>query len=244
VPNVVAVDFAVRGNITATVRDVADSLLGEVRDEHGARPTATTAPSPTTTAPTTAPPTTTAPTPVDTLPVASEITTLTGGNPAQFCPALAAAAPVISAWAYATVGALPAEEGLADLVYGPALRRAMEAYVSSAPVELATRAQPLLDRATTATATLQTLGLDDAAVAALADQITQAVSVPDAPDGISLQTTTVAGLADRVGASRLDAAAAAFVTSQADATNTFDLGYVPGDVAAAAGFTCDAVSLG
>ena len=46
----------------------------------------------------------------------------------------------------------------------------MAAYVSSAPVELATLAQPLLDRATAAVAVLRQLGLDDAAIAALADQ--------------------------------------------------------------------------
>jgi hypothetical protein len=243
VPNVIAVDFAVRAKIAATVDDVAGSLADRAKQGTGGEPT--TIPPETTT--TTTPPPTTPPATVpsaDTIPEASVITTLTGGNPTLFCPAIVAAAPVIGAWAYAAITEPDDEQGAADFVYGPAVERVMTVYVASAPAELAAKAEPLLDREKAATAALRKLGLDDAAIAAMADEVIQLSSMADAPDGITLQNTVYAGLTTRLGKDAVDGAAAAFAETQPDPTAVGDLGYVPNDVALAAGFNCPDVSIG
>jgi hypothetical protein len=240
VPNVVAVDFAVRAKVAATVRDVAEAVRDRVRGK--TEPPPTTAPTTTTTSP----PPTTAPTaaPAAALPPATLVTSLTGGDPTQFCTALVNAAPVLSAWAYAEFSGSSEQEGEADLVYGPALARLMTAYVSSAPVELATLAQPLLARATAATDALRHLGLDDAALATLADQASQATAVADGPDGVTLQKTLVDGLPPQVNASELAAASQAFSAAHGDPTTVIDLGYVSDDVASASNFDCPEVTIG
>jgi hypothetical protein len=241
VPNVIAVDFSVRAKIAATVRGVADALR-----EHGRGRTeapSTSAP-PTTT--TTAPPPTTAPTaaPEEALPPATVITSLTGGDPTQFCGALVNAAPVLSAWAYAEFSGTPEQQGEADLVYGPALVRLMTAYLSSAPVELAALAQPLLARATAATDALRQLGVDDTTLAALADQAIQATAVADGPDGVTLQKTLVDRLTPTLSVGERAAASQAFSAAHGDPTTVTDLGYVSDDVASASNFDCPEVTIG
>ncbi len=232
VPNIVAVDFSVRAKIASTVRDVAESLRDRVR-RASSTPSTTAASTTTTTAP---PPTTVPVEPVGALPDVTQVTTLTGGDPVQFCSALVAAAPVLSAWAYAEFTGTPAQQGEADLVYGPALERLMGSYVAAAPVELAQLAQPLLARAEAASATLKQLGLDDDAVAALAEQAVQATSVTAAPDGVTLQTTLAATIAKQVGQDKLAAAASAFSAAQGDPSKATDFGFVDDNVAAASGY--------
>ena len=198
-PNVVAVDFSVRGKIAATVRDVASALRDRARGTPDTTPT--TEPPTTTTTP---PPSTLPPAePAPALPNVTTVTTLTGGDPTQLCTALVNMAPVLSAWAYAEFSATEQQQGEADLVYGPALVRLVTAYEASAPVELATLAKPLLDRATAAVAVLRQLGLDDAAIAALADQAIAATATADGPDGVTLQATLAAVVAGKVGADPL-----------------------------------------
>jgi hypothetical protein len=241
VPNVVALDFSVRAKIANTVRDVAASLRQRVSGEADTPPT-TEAPTATTSVP---PPTTVPATPAAPLPNVTMVTTLTGGDPVKFCSALVDAAPVISAWAYAEFTGTPAQQGEADLVYGPALARLMGAYVASAPVELAQLAQPLFARAEAAVATLTQLGLDDTAVAALVEEAIQATKVADAPDGVTLQATLAATIAKQVGQDELAAAASAFSAAQGDPAKVTDLGFVNDDVAAAAGFDiCPDVTIG
>jgi NADH:ubiquinone oxidoreductase subunit 6 (subunit J) len=241
VPNVVAVDFAVRAKIATTVREVASALRDRVHGEPESTPT--TAP-PTTVAtppPTTPPPT--APGVEAPLPKATAITSLTGGDPTQFCTALVNAAPVLAAWAYAEFSATEEQQGEADLVYGPALVRLMTAYEASAPIEMATLAKPLLARATAAVDTLRHLGLDDDAIAALAERAVQATAVADGPDGVTLQTSLAADIAKQVGQDPLTAAATTFRAAQGDPATVSDFGYVSDDVAAASNFNCPDVTI-
>ncbi len=242
VPNVVAVDFAVRGKIAALVRGVAHGLRQRAGRGSGSSPSSVAPTTSTTEAPTTTT-STTAPT-VDELPTATEFTSLTGGDPALFCPALAGLAPVLTAWAYAAFSATGADEGVAELVYGPAITALMTPYVASAPVEVANQAAPFLARAAAAVAALRQLGLDDTAIAGYADQVTQALAVSDAPDGVTLETSVAADMGERVGPDRLRAAASAFVAAQGDPSTVSDLGYASDDLAAAAGFDCPDVKIG
>jgi hypothetical protein len=242
VPNVVAVDFAVRGKIASTVRALAAALRDRAGGDDDRSPPTSVVPSTTTT---TSPPTTSTTVPTaDTLPAPTELAALTGGDPALFCPALVAAAPVIGAWAYAAFSATEADEGIAELIYGPALTRLMTAYVASAPLEVANQAQPFVARAAAAERALAQLGLDDAALAGYADTVVQALAVADAPDGVTLQTSVAADIAAKVGQDRLVAAAKAFAVAQGDPSRVSDLGYVSDDVAAAAGFDCPDVKIG
>jgi hypothetical protein len=239
VPNVVALDFAVRAKIATTVRDVAEALRERVK-ENAPTPPASAPPS------TTTPPTTVAPTapPAEPIPQATVVTSLTGGDPTLFCTALVNAARVLTPWAYAQFSGTPPEQGEADLVYGPAVERVMTAYVASAPTELATLAKPLLARATAATGVLRQLGLDDDAIAARAEQAVQATAISNAPDGVTLQATMATAVAQQVGRDKLSTAAQSFRDAQGDPTDVSDLGYVPNDVAAASNFDCPAVTIG
>ena len=242
VPNVVAVDFAERAKIAATVRDVASALRQRV---HGTPSTPPVSASPTTTAP--PPPTTTPVTvpPADPLPDVTQIPSLTGGDPTQFCTALTNVAPVLTAWAYAEFSGTEVEQGAADLVYGPALARLMTAYVAPAPIEVATLAKPLLARANAAVDTLRQLGLDDDAITALAEQAIQATAVADSPDGVTLQASLTSGLTKQVDEAQFTAAATAFRAAQGDPSTVTDLGYVSDEVAAASGFDiCPSVTIG
>ena len=110
--------------------------------------------------------------------------------------------------------------------------------------ELASLAKPLLDRATAAVAVLRQLGLDDAAIAALADQAIAATATADGPDGVTLQATLAAVVAGKVGADPLATASTSFRTAHGDPSTVTDLGYVPDDVAAASNFNCPDVTIG
>ena len=236
VPNVVAVDFAVRANLAATVRNVAGELVDRARDGRDSGSTTTTGPTTSTTAPLTT--STTAPSPVETIPQSVQIPSLTGGDPTRFCAAVESAVPVLLAWAYAAISEPPDQYGVADLVYGPALERAMEAYSAPAPVELAAQALPLLNRARAASDALRQLGLNADTVAALAGRIDQDLRPADRPDAITLQRAIADEIGARIGASQFAAGAAAFYATQGDASTVADLGDVSGDVATAAGYGC------
>jgi len=126
VPNIVQVQFAERGDLVSTVQSLNERRLREERTKAQASQI-----------PTAPPPEATAPGSPDVgqvtpIPESTVITTLTGGDPARFCRVFPAAELTITAWAVAILQADPAEAGLADLTYAPALVDDLQPYLAAA----------------------------------------------------------------------------------------------------------------
>jgi hypothetical protein len=233
-PTIVAVDFAGRGDLVAT----ADEHAQQLRSRLGGVDEPATASSTTAVATSTTPPTTAAP--VDSGPplTASLVTQLTGGDPAAFCAVLPDTRKTIYAWALGTSTEPDHEVGQRDLAFGPALARHLPAFISAAPAELAERAQPVLDRASVAVAALQALGLDDDAVAELADRTDQALSAVTGLDTTAAEQDVVAAATEAVGADRFAGAAESFAAANPQTPDLFDLGDVSESVGVPAGYAC------
>lgn len=236
VPNVVAVDFGERGSLVDTVAGINDARLEEERAlRQAAKRPGTTAPRPRATV--TMPPPGTGqqlPEPAG----ATVVTTLTGGDPARFCPTLPGALRSIVAWAEAILGEPPSAAGIADLVYAPLLVRDVGPYVDAAPVELAERAEPILARARAAADVLRALGSTDDQLEELARDAATALDAPASPDGVTVELALQQSLEQRVPADRLRSAALVFAAGQPDPASLLDLGFVPAGVGDAAGFDC------
>jgi hypothetical protein len=237
-PTIVAVDFAGRGHLVATADDHAEqlrSLLGGVGEPASASSmtVAGASATSTTTTPTTA-------APVDSGPplTASAVTQLTGGDPTAFCAVLPDTRKTIYAWALGTSTEPDDEAGQRDLAFGPALARHLPAYIAAAPAELAERAQPVLDRARAAVAALEALGLNDDAVAELADRTDQALGAVTGLDTTAAEQDVLAAATEAVGADRFAGAAASYAASNPQTPDLFDLGDVPEAVGVPAGYGC------
>jgi hypothetical protein len=240
VPTIVAVDFSEKGGFVNTLRKINAASVREVR---GAREklagTASSSPRPTgviETVPTTvpgAPPTTAAPdaTTAPPVPPGSEITSLTGGDPAVFCPAVVPSLRTILAWAETILGEGPSDAGLADFAYAPVLSRVMDAWVASAPDELAAKAEPLHARAKAAAAALTNLGVKPAELQQLADQAAALLASPDSPDGVTVALDVLPKLEELVPEDRLRAAGLVFTAGQPDPSTVLDLGTVSDNTA-------------
>jgi hypothetical protein len=124
-------------------------------------------------------------------------------------------------------------------VYAPLLRRDVKAYVDAAPKELGQRAQPILTRARDAVKTLRGLGLSGDDISRLADAAGQAVGSEASPDGVTVRAQLLEQLQEKVPADRLSQAAVVFSAGQSDPAGLLDLGFVPPEVGAAAGFDCN-----
>ena len=184
-PNIIAVDFAGRGDLVATVDEInepagradrrperADGHRGRRGDDRRGRvrprplsPRRQVASGPALTA--------------------GPITALTGGDPAAFCAVLADARTVLYGWTLALATEPADEAGQADLAFAPTLVRRLPAYLSSAPTELKARAQPVLDRARAALQVLRDAGVDDAGITALADQAERRLSEVTGLDSVT-----------------------------------------------------------
>jgi hypothetical protein len=230
VPNIVAVDFAERGNLVSTAQELNERRLREERTK------AQEAQIPT------APPPEPGATPdagqVTPLPESTVITTLTGGDPVRFCRVLPAAKLSITAWAVAILQADPGEAGLTDLAYAPALAEDVRAYVAAAPQELVERAQPILDRADQAVASLEALGLKKADIKRLAKAAPDALLGAEAPDGTAVRAKLVKQLEKKIDPAQLRQAASDFLAARGDPTPLLDLGFVPPEVGVDAGYPC------
>jgi hypothetical protein len=240
-PNIVAVNFSEKGSLVSTLRAINTAQLAHVHKRAGDAAAGAGAPTPT--------PTTTAPRPVITTgastvppPKSTVVTTLTGGDPQRLCPTVPVMLRHVVAWAQDILGQDRADAGVTDLLYGPLLTRSVGAYVDVAPVELADLARPLLVRAQAAVSSLRVLGLDDAAIEALADEASSALEGQGTPDGITTATRLRAHLERSVRPERLDSTALVFETGQPDPATVLDLGYVPSGVGPAAGFDCPSIS--
>ena len=232
-PNIVQVQFAERGDLFSTVQEINDEHLKEERAKANEAqipaeppPDAMAAPD----APDVGQ--------VTPLPDATEITTLTGGDPVRFCRVLRSAKLSLSAWAVAVLQAGPDDPGLTDLAYAPALAQDIGPYVDAAPQELVERAMPILDRARQGVTSLRALGLGDRDIKRLADAAPDALLGPDAPDGTAVRAKLVEQLEKKVDPAQLRQAAAEFLAAHGDPTPLLDLGFVPPEVGVAAGYPC------
>jgi hypothetical protein len=247
VPNVVAVDFAERGDLLSVTTDLDEALRSLVTGEatDGQASGSTTVPA--TTVPTTQPPTTAPTGPTTTLPAApvgTVVTDLSGGDPSRFCAAYPAAERALIAWASASFAALPADQGEIDLAFAPLLARDYLSLLEVTPNRLVALAQPLKARMDRALAELGALGLGEVEIASMATRASDELSALGEPDAITVQLTLLAELERQVGEAKVAAAAQELVGE--DAVTTFDLGTVPEDAARRAGYTCleTAVTIG
>jgi len=238
-PNVVAGDFVERGGLIPTVRAINEAALDEARARRRTRkhPEQAGADRSHRAVITTAPIGEDLPPPPD----PTLIEHLTGGEPFSFCPTVPPALRAVSVWGETVLGASPAEVGIVDLVYGPLLQRDLKPYVDTAPNELANRARPLLQRADAAVGTLRNLGFSDQEIKELATSATRALDAPARPDGVSVSLLLANILKQKVDASRLDEIAVVVASSKPDPATMLDFGFVPAEVATAAGFTCTSI---
>ncbi len=238
-PNIVAVDFSERGNLVSTLRAINLAKVREVRKaDHPKTPPGQEAGPPPVATP--APEITVGPLPA--VPPGTTITSLTGGNPAQFCVILPTAAREVVAWAETVLGDAPGDAGVTDLAYGPVLARDLGIYVDNAPIEVAERARPLLGVAQAAVTTLKNLGFRDDMIGSLADQAAAALTAPGNPDGITARAALVARLSEAISPSRLAAAGVVFAAGQPDPATVLDLGFVPSTLTQGSAFSsCPAV---
>ena len=232
VPNIVQIQFAERGDLVSTVQSLNEKRLGEERTkaQEAQIPTAPPPESPAPGSPDVGQ--------VTPLPESTVITTLTGGNPARFCRVFPAAELTVTAWAVAILQADPAEAGLADLAYAPALVKDLGPYLATAPEELGAKAQPISDRARAAADTLRTLGLKNADIKRLAKAAPNALLGPDSPDGTAVRAKLLEQIEKKVDPQQLRQAATDFLNAQGDPTLLMDLGNVSPEVGVAAGYPC------
>jgi hypothetical protein len=237
VPNAIAADFAERGDLVATVRDLNASLRDQFRALRaqsrpgGTGSTATTTPDSSTS--------TTRPIPGGSLIAPpTVITSLTGGNPSAFCAAVPELTTVVASWAISSFATIPATRGQADLAYAPAAARALTTARAVAPDELIAQTDLAAARADAAVAALRGLGLTDQQLEELADLAVAQVAETDT-DALSDQDAVIARLVEMVGdRSRVIATAEAFAAANPEPEKLFDFGDVSEDVARSSGYAC------
>jgi hypothetical protein len=123
-------------------------------------------------------------------------------------------------------------------VYAPLLAQDLRSYVRVAPQELQAKAQPILDRANDAVASLRALGLKDRDIKRLANATSDALLGPDKPDGTTVRDKVLKQIEKKIDPAQLSQAANDFLASHGDPTPLMDLGFVPRDVAIGAGLPC------
>jgi hypothetical protein len=232
VPNILQVQFAERGDLMSVVQTLNDNRLKEERAK-AAEAQVPAQPPPDETAPGTPDAGSVAP-----LPEPTTIVTLTGGDPVALCREIPSTQLGVTSWAAAALQGDPAAAGRTDLAYAPLLARDLSSYIRVAPEELQAKAQPILDRANDAVASLRALGLKDRAIKRLAGATSDALLGPDKPDSATVRDRVLKQIEKRIDAAQLNQAANDFLASHGDPTPLMDLGYVPPDVAIAAGLTC------
>lgn len=239
IPNVIALDFALRGGAVQAAASFDDELVDlYLATRNAGRSTPDTVAASTTTAP--GDPTTSAvaPSPLPPINTVTPLTTLTGGDPQAFCVALDPMLRAVGAWAVTTLAATPAIAGQPDLAFGPVAAQTIDTALAAAPEEIAVQLAPSAQRAAAAVEALRAAGLDDAAISALADLAAGALADPDNPDPLVVEDRLLDDLRARLGAEALAAAAGAFAQANPEPPGLFDLGDVSGEVGRAAGYDC------
>jgi len=237
-PNILQVQFAERGDLMSVVRSLNDNRLKEERAK-AAEAQIPTQTSPDETAPSGSPDVGS----VAPLPEPTTITTLTGGDPVAVCRALPSVKLSVTAWAVAALQGDPGDAGRSDLAYAPLLTNDLPSYLRVAPQELQSKAQPIFDRAKDAVASLRALGFKDRDIKRLADSTSDALLGPDHPDGTTVRDKVLKQIEKQIERKKgdpgqLGQAANDFLASHGDPTPLMDLGFVPQDVATAAGLPC------
>ena len=169
------------------------------------------------------------------------VSALTGGDPQGFCAALPAAATAIDAYAEAVFSEpLDRRRRPSDLLYGPLLERVLEP-LRAHPADGAGRGpRPAADPGRQrASAALGGIGLDGVDRSGLADVARESLATGDVADGASLEGVLRRSVTEQVDPAALATAAAAFWAGEGGVAATrVDLGTIPADVAAAAGYPC------
>ena len=201
VPNVVAVDFAERGDLVSYTKEVNDDIRPILEAMRGAKEalssTTTSVTTTTTTVPqaTTSVPPTTAPTTPTTEPKPSvQITDLSGGDPTSFCAAYDSGIASVVAWALASISSPYGQQGLVDLAYAPLLDRDFLNLYNVAPTALANQAKPFTERIERAMAELRSLGVTQQRIDRLAETASEQLNSPDNPDEATIELNLVSQL--------------------------------------------------
>ncbi len=239
IPNIVAVDFSGEGDLVKTVRALNNAFVDQLA---AARRNSGRAASPPPVDPKTGQPQpVTAPlTPVP-LSTSPEVNTFTGGDPTAFCDGWTRAVEVVGTSAEAHLLASTSDDGLADLAYGPAVARTLDAIGDAAPDEVVPLLAPTRDRAHAAVAALRELGLDDTMLGEQAQAVSDASAGGTEAQGETPSTVTLARmqlLHETYGADRVNAAADAFARDHPPQPGLFDLGRFNPEAARAAGYDC------
>ena len=238
-PNIVAVDFAERGDLVQTVRDYDAALqraIDQVRRSGRTGATDTTTPSAGaggTTLPTVAP---------NASPAVgvTSIGSLTGGNPAAFCAGAAAFVRTMASWSLADLSKPQAAAGLPALTHGPLVARQIAELAPSTPDELAVQFGPAARQAEAAVAALRQAGYGQADIDALADAA-QAQLAGGNPDPGLVEQQLVDLLEARSGHDAAVALATSFDAAHPTTADVFDLGDVSDSVANDSGYGCLAI---
>jgi hypothetical protein len=233
-PNIVAVDFAERGDLVKVVgayNAEVKSRLSELGGKGSSGTTTTVAGSSTST----------------TLPVASAsgaairqptvITGLTGGDPVAFCRAVTPWVQTMAGWSLAELSAPPAATGLPSLLFGPLVDRQMPAVMASAPDELAVQFTAAQRQAAAAVQALRDAGLTQAQIDTLADAMADQFA-SDHPDAAAAAVRVDDLLKGMLGADRKTALATSFGQTNPLDPAVFDLGDVSDQVASDSGYAC------
>jgi hypothetical protein len=236
VPNIVAVDFAERGALVATVARFNSHIQRALDRTRASTRRAT----PHTSGPGSASPGTTLP-PAEpsgsAVRGATVVTSLTGGNPAAFCTAAAPFVQTMAAWALADLAKPATAAGLPALAYGAAVVAQSAAAQSAAPQELERQIAPAVAVATAAVDALRQAGLGDAAIDRMAALAVDELAGENPDPGV-LTEQLLELLDSGLGRDATTALARAFGAEHPTTPEVFDLGSVSDDVATASGYGC------
>jgi hypothetical protein len=232
-PNILQVQFAERGDLISVVQSLNDNRLKEQRAKANEAQIPAQPPPDATAAPASPDVGSVSP-----LPEPTEITTLTGGNPAAFCRAQPSTRLSVTGWAVAILQGDPADAGRSDLAYAPLLTQDLSSYVKVAPQELQAHAQPILDREKDAVASLRALGLKDRDIKRLATATSDALLAPGNPDGTTVRDKVLKQIEKKIDPAQLSQAANDFLAAHGDPAPLMDLGSVSKEVGVAAGYPC------
>ncbi len=235
-PNVVATDFAERGDLIKVVNEynaAIKSVVAEVKasGRQGAGPTTpVTDPNTNATLPAVSPNASAVSAPTN-------IASLTGGNPAVFCAGAGAFVRTMAAWAIADLSKPAAAGGLPALTYGPLARRQIDELRPSTPNELVAQFTAASAQADLAIDALRHAGLRQSDIDALADTALAQLSGPN-PDPAVVEQQLTDLIESNVGHDAAVALAASFDEQHPTGGNAFDLGEVSDGVATASGYAC------
>jgi hypothetical protein len=167
---------------------------------------------------------------------ATPITSLTGGDPAEFCAAVPGTNRAVSAWALASFVAPPGGRALPDFAYGPVVAADLGKAYAVGPEELVRQGALAIARARAAVAALRSIGLDQAAIDALAAKARAELTSTENRDPAVVQEIVLDDVRGRVGADTVSTAATAFASANPEPPGLFDLGDVSPEVAQRDGY--------